>query len=384
MYLPVFLQGCRSQKAMGKAGQGRGKLVVVQLSGGNDGLNTFIPYRNDIYYRERPKLAIPPKEIIGITDTMGLNPAMKALESHFDGGRISVINSVGYPNPDRSHFRSMDIWESASGSSDYLHTGWLGRYLDNECSGLDCSSRMVELADTLSLSMKGEKNSGFAYKNPEVILRQAANPALDEARVVARNSGEDSNLSFLYKQVATTQESIAYLHSRTGKMRSGATYPDSDFGQKMRQVADLMLNETQTQVYFVTLSGFDTHHRQLDRHGALLRIYSEAMDVFLSDLSTHGLLNDTMILTFSEFGRRLKQNASQGTGHGAANNVILMGGTVKKPGFFNADPDLENLQDGDLLHEIDFRQIYATLLEKWLGADSQEILNGQFSQLGLI
>lgn len=384
LYIPAFLQGCKTTGKMGKKGAGHRKLVVIQLSGGNDGLNTFIPFRNDIYYRERPKLAIPQKKVLGITDTMGLNPALEPLAGHFDRGNITVVNSVGYPNPDRSHFRSMDIWETACGSEEYLHTGWLGRFLDNECNGFDCSSRMIEMADTLSLSMIGEHNSGFAYKDPQILLRQAENPALARAREKHSGLDDDSNLAFLYKQLATTQESIAYLHSHTGKMRSKAQYPDTSFGQKLRQVADLMLNDMHTSVYFVTLGGFDTHHRQLDRHGRLLGTYAGAMDVFLGDLMDHGLLEQTLVMTFSEFGRRVRQNASQGTGHGAANNLVLMGGSLKAPGFFNADPDLEDLFNGDLAHQLDFRQVYATVLEKWMGADSKSILGRSFNLIDIV
>jgi uncharacterized protein (DUF1501 family) len=357
-------------------------LIVVQLSGGNDGLNTIIPYRNDIYYQSRPSLAISDQKVIRIADELGFNPALQALRPIYEAGEMTIINSVGYPNPDRSHFRSMDIWHTASASEDYLPTGWLGRYLDNNCQNFDQIYHAIEVDDSLSLALKGNRRSGFAMSDPKALKRAADNKFL---KAIAKETPQqDGNLGYLYKTMIDTQSSADYLYEQSKVHRSKVDYPKDAFAKDLKQISELITADTDTRIYYVSLSGFDTHAAQKNIQSRRLQQYANAMATFVKDLKQQGLLDDTLILTFSEFGRRVRQNASNGTDHGTANNLFLIGGRLQKPGFYNEAPDLSNLDQGDLRYKIDFRQIYATLLDRWLDADAGQILQGQFSALPLI
>ncbi len=377
--VPAFL---RADCGLPASGSRSGKiLVVVQLSGGNDGLNTVVPYQNDIYYRERPSLAIPKQEVLPLNDELGLHPALQALRDLYDVGELSIINSVGYPNPDRSHFRSMDIWQSGSSSRDYWNTGWLGRYLDNDCSGKP-AHHALEVDDGLSLAMKGDRRSGFAMSDAKRLRRAAQHPFL---KTVAEHSHpEEAPADYLYKTLIDTQQSADYLYEQSKVHRARGNYPLTRFGRDLRQVAELITADTATQVYYLSLGGFDTHAFQRRKQQRLLQEYARGMKAFTDDLKAHGLFQDVLILTFSEFGRRVQQNGSGGTDHGTANNLLLMGGGLKQAGFYNGPSDLAKLDQKDLVYEIDFRRIYATVLDRWLQADAARVLRGEFASLPVI
>lgn len=359
-------------------------LVVVQWSGGNDGLNTIVPYRNDIYYKSRPTLGIKNTDVLKVNDELGLNPALQSLQDLYNNGLMTIINSVGYPNPDRSHFRSMDIWHTASGSNEYLSSGWLGRYLDSNCEGCATPYHALELDDSLSLALKGNIRSGFAASNPEQLKRATSNKFLQTVGKMANPEHEEENVAYLYKVMVETQQSADYLYQQSKVFTSKVEYPQSSFAKDLKQIAELITADTDTKIYYVSLSGFDTHANQKNQQDRLLKGYADAMKAFVEDLKQNGLLDDVLILTFSEFGRRVAQNASNGTDHGTANNVFLMGGKLQKPGFFNAAPDLSDLDEGDLKYQIDFRNIYATVLDQWLEAPTSEILGAGFKPLSLV
>lgn len=368
--VPSFLKGYVNENgARSRSGK---VLVVVQLSGGNDGLNTVIPYGNDIYYKSRPTLAIPKQKVIKLNDELGWNPNLKALRSIYDQGQMSILNSVGYPNPDRSHFRSMDIWHTASDSSEFLSSGWIGRYLDNHCSGCDIPHYALEMDDTLTLALKGIEHSGFAVGDINRLKKTNDNQFLKTLAQAPHE--EEENVAYLYKTMIDTQSSANYLHKKSRVHKSKVNYPRNGFAKDLKQISELITADSDTRIYYVTLSGFDTHANQQNQQGRLLKQYAEAMAAFVKDLKQNNLLDDTLIMTFSEFGRRVKQNGSRGTDHGTANNVFLMGGNLRKKGFYNDAPDLANLDKGDLKYQIDFRSIYANILEDWLGAKSSGIL----------
>ena len=381
LYIPQFLNAFQSPFA-NKSRAGK-ILVVLQLSGGNDGLNTIVPYRNDVYYQNRPTLGIQKSEVLSISDELGLNPAMEAFRSLYDEGLVSIINSVGYPNPDRSHFRSMDIWHTASDSSEYLSSGWIGRYLDNQCVGCANPLHAIEVDDTLSLALKGGKYSGFAVSNPRKLKRQADNRFL---KAIANNGNHEAeeNVAYLYKTLIDTQSSADYLFEKSKVHQSKIIYPNNAFAKDLKQIAELITADSDTQIYYAGMTGFDTHANQKNAQARLLKNYSESVAAFVKDLKSNNLLEDVLILTFSEFGRRVKQNGSNGTDHGTANNVFLMGGNLRKAGFYNVAPDLLNLDKGDLIYDIDFRAIYATVLEDWLEVEAAPILGRTFRGLQLI
>lgn len=357
-------------------------LIVLQLSGGNDGLNTVVPFRNDRYYQLRPTLGIVPEKVLRVSDDLGFNPAMINFKGLFDEGLVTVINNVGYPNPDRSHFRSMDIWQTASQSDEYLSTGWIGRYLDASCEGCGSHSA-VEIDDSLSLALRGEKIKGMAIKDPAKLYRITQSPFFQR---IAQGHADEPNLDYLYKTMAETTSNAKYIYDRSHITRSGTEYPGSEFAHRLKTIAELIQSGIKTSVYYASLSGFDTHVRQSGQQERLLATYAEAVSSLVTDLKATGNLDRTVIMTFSEFGRRVEENASGGTDHGTANNLFLIGGKLKSPGFFNGSPDLTKLDDGDLIHNIDFRQVYATLLDRWLApmGNGQKILHQQFPILPLI
>jgi uncharacterized protein (DUF1501 family) len=385
LFVPKFLHALDRQGLRDlRDARGR-RLVVVQLGGGNDGLNTIIPYENDLYYKARPTLGIRPQSgILPLDQGLGLNPSMTRLKGLYDQGQLAVLNSVGYPNPDRSHFRSMDIWHSGSASDQYLSTGWLGRYLDSNCPACQLPYNGLEVDDTLSLAMKGDLRKGLALKNPEKFHQITQN------RFIARVSGEKpqgnlSELDYLYKTLAETSSSADYLYQNAKVYKSAVAYPNTEFGRNLKTTAELINSGVASRVYYVSLSGFDTHVRQREQQGKLLGDLSDGLASFVEDLQKAGNLNDTLVLVFSEFGRRVSQNASNGTDHGTANNVLLLGGGLKQKGILNAPPDLANLQDGDLRYQLDFRRLYATVLHDWLEADDSAILGSRFERLkGLV
>lgn len=359
------------------------KLVIVQLSGGNDGLNTIIPYTNDIYYKSRPNLAIAKNDCIKITDELGINKNLAPLKHLYDKGYLSVINNVGYPNPIRSHFRSTDIWHTASDSNQYLNTGWLGRYIDiygkKPYSG-------IELDDSLSLIMKGDVLNGIATKNPTILFNNTKTPyfkkVLDSQSDVHLS---EHNLGYLYKTMIEAKSSAKYIFETSKTYNSSVTYPNNPFGKQLKTTAQFINSKVESKVFYVSMGGFDTHVKQEGKQNKLLQTYSEAMEVFVRDLEQKDTFKDTLILTFSEFGRRVQQNAGNGTDHGAANNVFIIGKNLKKQGFYNEAPNLIDLdKNGDIKYTVDFRSIYANILDTWLEVDDATILNKSYSKLGFI
>ena len=380
LMIPSFLKGY-SSKGLFKSRSGK-NLIVIQLSGGNDGLNTVIPFRNDIYYQSRPSLGVKKEAVLKLGNDQGLNPVMEAMRPLYDNGILSIINSVGYPIPDRSHFRSMDIWHTASASNEYLSSGWIGRYLDNNCEGCEIPYHALEVDDSLSLALKGTNHSGFAMSDPKALKKATDNKFLKA--VASHDHHHEENVAYLYKTMIDTQSSADYLFEKSKVFQSKQSYPQTPFGRDLKQIAELITADSDTKIYYVSLSGFDTHVNQKNQQERLLKQYADGIAALVEDLKQNNLLDDTLIMTFSEFGRRVKQNGSNGTDHGTANNLFLIGGKLKTPGFYNSAPDLKKLDDGDLIYEIDFRRIYATILEDWLDSDASQILNGNFERLKLV
>ncbi len=381
LLLPNFLKNLQGAE-LRKIPRGAKKLIVIQLSGGNDGLNTVIPYRNDIYFKSRPQIAVDENTILKLNDELAFNPVMSGMKEIFDKGNLCVINSVGYPNPDRSHFRSMDIWQTGSGSDQYLNTGWIGRYLDSECESCKKTYSAIEVDSTLTLAMKGNHRSGIAVEDPQKFYMNSSENYLRDISG-RKTEDDDSNVSYLYKTLVETTSSADYVYENSKIYKSKQDYPDTGFGKNLKTVAEMIISDIGTSVYYVSMSGFDTHVNQTSRQERLLKELSDGLRAITDDLKINDRLNETLVMTFSEFGRRVSQNASGGTDHGTANNIFLIGGNLVTPGFYNSAPDLANLDNGDLKYEIDFRRIYATILNKWLDADDASIMGDKFEQIGL-
>lgn len=331
-------------------------LVVVQLTGGNDGLNTVIPCGEAAYYRLRPTLAIEAGREIRLSNGLGLHPSLEGLAKLYRDGKLAIVQGVGYPNFSRSHCRSTEIWQTGQPDS-LAATGWLGRYLALVASAGPgrAASRpgAVNLDPLPPLSLAGA--SGLAQHVINICdLHGMSQPAAaDPARKAV-------------KTVPTTY-----------------TYPETDFGRCMKIIAQMIIGGVGATVYTASLEGFDTHRGQSTTHARLLRQLSDALCALNSHLETHGADKDVLILAYSEFGRSLAENAEGGTDHGGAAPVFVVGTSVKG-GVYGNHPSLKRLKDGDLAHEIDFRTVYATILDRWLGMDSRSVLGGRYDNLGFV
>jgi len=358
--------------------------VIIQFSGGNDGLNTVIPYRNDLYYSNRPRLGIQRNAALSLTDEAGLHPSLTAFKELYDDGSLGIFNSVGYPNPDKSHFRSMDIWHTASDSKEYWNTGWVGRYLDAQCKGCDKPTQALEIDDVLSLALKGDQIKGLALEDPRRLYNTSQERYFKEILAQHKNDAHEQPVDYLYKTMAETISSADYIFKQSKQRPSSEAYPNSDLGKGLKTIASLIFSEINTKVYYISLGSFDTHINQEAQQKRLFTDLNNSVKAFVKDIKANNRFKDVLLFTFSEFGRRVAQNASNGTDHGKANNMFFIGGGLKKQGIYNPLPDLTNLDDGDVKFQLDFKQVYATVLNKWLGADADAILKQQIKPLDFI
>jgi uncharacterized protein (DUF1501 family) len=382
LYLPNFL---KASEDVLKTAPNK-KLIVIQLGGGNDGLNTVVPYNNDLYYKARPQISIPKNEVLPLDAKLGLHPMMKEIKDMYDDGFVALINNVGYPEPDRSHFRSMDIWQSASGSKEYIASGWLGRYHDLQNSISVNDTLLLEIDDSLSLASKGNSSNGLALKDSKKLFNEVSTPFIAQLgkNYNAAADHNHDNVSYLYQTLSSTISSAKYIYQTSKIFHSALTYPNHEFGHSMKTIAELIISGVNTSIYYVSLGSFDTHFNQKKRQAVLLKQLSETMSVFMKDMKANGKIDDVLAFTFSEFGRRVQENASEGTDHGTANQIFLFGGGLKQKGILNDAPNLSDLDNGDLKYTVDFRHIYATILRKWLNTNDNIILGNSFPSLSFI
>ncbi len=381
LMLPKFLKAFEGRPLVP---QGNKVVVILQLSGGNDGLNTVIPVRNDLYYKARPRLGIEKAKSVLLTDEVGLHPALTGFKELYDDGNLGIMNSVGYPNPDRSHFRSMDIWHTASQSNEYWTNGWVGRYLDAQCNGCDKPTQAIEIDDVLSLALKGENIKGIAVKDPRRLYGTANEKFFRDVMKNHQDETGEQPVDYLYKTMAETLSSADYIFKQSRMHPTNAEYPKTELGNSLKTIASLIYSEINTKVYYVSLGSFDTHINQDGQQQRLFKEMNDAVSSFVKDLKANNRFDDVMLFTFSEFGRRVQQNASGGTDHGTANNMFMISGGLKQKGLINPLPDLADLDEGDLKYKVDFKDVYATVLNKWLKADDEKILGKKYKYLDFI
>jgi uncharacterized protein (DUF1501 family) len=367
-------------------------LVVVELDGGNDGLNTVIPFEDPLYYRNRRTLAIPGKDVITLGDLVGLHPRMKALGELYREGRVAVVQGVGYPEPNRSHFRSMEIWHTASTEPTAPGTGWLGRYLDawqpsppsDFPYGLALTEALPQAlqAERVTVPVVAQLDSLGDVNDPQVALLRKLSTGGPPPPAPAGAAGP---AAFLRRQADTFYRTADRLRAAIAKaqLAPAIEYPEGDLGGQLRRAAQILGAELGVRVLFVSLDGFDTHANQAEGHGNLLEALSWSLKAFHRDLVARNLSDRVLVMVFSEFGRRVDENASLGTDHGAASCLFLVGDRVKG-GLAGQYPSLETLGDGDLIHNTDFRSVYATLLDRWLGCKAETVLGKAFPTLDLI
>ncbi|BCU76763.1 DUF1501 domain-containing protein [Luteolibacter sp. LG18] len=379
-------------------------LVVIQLAGGNDGLNTLVPFADDAYHKARPRLAKKEKDIIRLSDYCGLNSAMPWLGSQFKEGDLAILQGVGYPNPNRSHFVSTSIWETAD-PANRSNTGWLGRYFDNACSGSDPTVG-ISFSKTQPEAFGAVKNPGICLSSPELYrwingnddsktaeeffseLNRPDTPA--EGNSIAMAAGGktgvvrgESNLAFLERVALDAQVSSAKILEIASKHRTKVQYDGTPLARSLNLVGRMIAGKLPTRVFYVSHGGFDTHNNQMGTQDRLLGQLDSALKSFMADLKEQGAADRVVVMTFSEFGRRVGENASGGTDHGQGSCLFTLGQGVKG-GLYGKYPSLTDLTQGDLKFNTDFRGIYATVLEDWLKTPSAPILKGSFNKLGFI
>jgi uncharacterized protein (DUF1501 family) len=365
-------------------------LVVVQLGGGNDGLNCVVPYADPLYYQARPKIGIPQKNVLQLDEHIGLNPKLSAFKSLFDAKEMTLLQGVGYPNPNRSHFRSTDIW--TSGRPDILEpTGWLGRYLDAQCSGEDARLHAVDNGTTVSRLFWTGQSIVPAISSIETFDLEAdvtfPDDRVNQVETLKLlndgTSGQDYD-DYIRKVALDALATSDDLKRIAASYKSSVTYPATQFANGLRMIAQIIQGDLGTRIFHITLGGFDTHAAQVEQHEGLMTVLSEGVKAFLQDLEGMGQLDNVMIMTFSEFGRRVKENASLGTDHGAAAPLWLLGGGIN-PGLVGDHPNLTDLDDGDIKFGIDFRSVYGGLLEDWLGTPPAPIIGtSDFTRLSIV
>lgn len=381
--VPAFLQKTGTVLA-GERHRNDRVLVVIQLGGGNDGLNTLVPFADDRYYRARPRIAVDARTVLRINGQLGLHPELAELHRLYQDGQLAVVSNVGYPNPNRSHFRSTDIWETASPANRLWRSGWLGRYFDQAGANVPGGPLGVRIGEQPSLAFAGERLRAATFANP----RMLENPATGLAATALEriNGTETTGIAALDFVQRTGNESLALareLRRAVSEVRPRVEYPPFALCQSLRLVCQMITAGVPTKVYYVTHGGFDTHAAQTQRHAYLLQELSQAVALFHADLRAQGQLDRVLGLTFSEFGRRVAENRNAGTDHGAASVMFAFGGRVRG-GLHGTVPDLGRLDPlGDLVHRVDFRQVYAGVLRGWLGADPERVLQGKFEPLSL-
>ncbi len=367
-------------------------LVLVQCAGGNDGLNTIVPYNQDTYYEYRPQLAVKKSEVIDINGEIGFHPSLANLRPMYDNGKLAIVQGVGYPNPNRSHFKSTDIWLTASDSNDLKDTGWLGRYFDLVCppdqeGNTTCGSYgppAIQIGLTSSLALLGRNPKGISLNDPlafyNLVTRQGEHGGdpTPEIRTTAQKE-----LEFLRETSASAFAYAGEILAAFEQANNSVTYPDESLAAQLAIVAKLIAGGLSTRVYIVSIKGFDTHANQLRMHSTLLQFVANAISTFQKDLENLGIADRVAGMCFSEFGRRPRENSSAGTDHGTAAPMFIFGNSVQG-GVFGSHPNLDNLVNGDLQHNYDFRQIYSTLLETWLRTDANAVLGASFEILPII
>ncbi len=349
-------------------------LILVELKGGNDGLNTVIPYSDSRYTELRPRLAIPRDQVVQLTERTGLHPALAPLRPLWDKHELAIVQGVGYPDPNLSHFRSIEIWDTASKSDEYLDEGWLARAFAVSPSPKDFAADGVVVGPNALGPLTGNNVRAISLNNPEQFLRNAR---------LARDEGDSRNAALAH--ILRVERDVTLSAERLHAGRKFATeFPKNPFGNSVGTAAQLAGNEAGISVVRLTLGSFDTHANQLGTQNNLLKQLGEGLVALREALVEIGHWDSTVIATYAEFGRRPKENQSGGTDHGTSSAHFVLGGSVKG-GLYGAQPALDRLDgNGNLPFAVDFRSYYATFLDRWWGIDSKVVLGGRFAPLTVV
>lgn len=386
-------------------------LVVLQMAGGNDGLNTVVPFANDHYHKARPRIGLAEKNLLPLNDEIGLHGSLAGFKDLYDAGQLGIVQGVGYPNPNRSHFRSTEIWQTASDSERFENTGWLGRYFDNTCAGCD-PAVAITIGGQMPQAFAAKQPKGICFSNPqsyrfaktgkpkpgEVDMMEESYRKLNDAddapmensggsiaaiHGAARHNG--SPLDFIERTALDAQVSSDQVRAIAAKSLNKATYPQSQLANSLKLVGKLIGGGMPTRIYYVSQGGYDTHTNQTGTQERLLKELGDSVKAFVEDMKAQGNMERVLLMTFSEFGRRVAENASGGTDHGAAAPMFVIGNKVKA-GLLGKYPSLApaDLFQGDIKYSVDFRAVYAGVLEDWLKTRSELVLGRKFDPLQIV
>ena len=365
-------------------------MIIIQLAGGNDGLNTVIPYQDSAYYSARPHLAIKQQDVVPLDGRLGLNPALKELKPIWDQGHVAIVEGVGYDHPSLSHFQAMDIWQTADPTLQ-THDGWLSQLVEGMVDSQGHPLGALALGATLPPALCCPPTP------PPVVDSPTTYQLMSDPRYPKAASSREDTLKKLYSSyqapapyaalLEATAESAAITTTLLQQIVTGyqpkATYPSGPLADGLKVFAAMIAGGHGLRIGYIMLGGFDTHAAQAQHHDQLLATLSTSLSAFYADLDAQGKADDTLVLTWSEFGRRVSENASLGTDHGTAAPLFVVGKAVKG-GFYGQPPDLTNLDSGNLKFAVDFRSVYASVLDEWLQADSKAVLGQQFSTIPLL
>jgi uncharacterized protein (DUF1501 family) len=365
-------------------------LVVIQLAGANDALNTIVPYTNGLYYDFRPHISIAPEDVLTINDELGFNPNLEPIKALWDRGKVAIVNGIGYPKPDRSHFRSMDIWHTAEPTT-VGKEGWLGRVIreldpngDNVLTGVNFGRGLPRSLALRGVPVASVGNLATYGLFPEVNDTVRKQNVLDAFSKMYGSEVKDEVLAFLGQNGQDALHGADILRTAPEQYASTVTYPENPIAQNLKSVAQVMFAELGTQIYYTTYGSFDTHGGELIAHTKLWQDVSGAVSAFYQDLEAHGWENDATVLIWTEFGRRIRDNGT-GTDHGSGGSAFVIGGAVQG-GLYGEYPSLkpEDQLEGDLHFNNDFRSTYSTLVERWFGLEPAPIVNGHFEQFDFL
>ena len=359
-------------------------LVVLELSGGNDGLNTVVPYTQDEYYRARPTIGIKPDAVLKLSDEYGLHPNLLGWERLYKDGNMAIVHGCGYPNPNRSHFESMKFWHTGVPNAPESR-GWIGRLADTviptEASGI-----VMNIAKEQSQAVSSTFHPPVVFSNPAAYRLDNAESQESAFENIMSNRSKSArgNLDFVRRVTSTAADSSEFVRRTCANYRTNSDYGYGTVGTSLRNIAALIEARADARFYYTNFSGFDTHVSQAPNQAGLFNQVGDAVLAFQADLKTMGREDDVVMLVFTEFGRRVKENASLGTDHGVAGPMYVFGNQVKG-GFHGEHPSLSLLDQGDLIMTTDFRSVYASMIQEWMGVqDVGSVIGGDFAQLSLI
>lgn len=370
-------------------------LVLVQLTGGNDALSMVVPYGDDGYNRERTSIRINKNEVIKLDDYRGLHPNLKGLKSIWDDKRLAIVEGCGYPHPIRSHFKSYEVWHTGSDRGRMVGEGWVGKLVDVAWPKDETPELVVHVGPNEPYSVFSMTHPALAFQTPATYrwvspesedmqaYRKAADDDMKELEKKRKETGSDVMIRRLRGVLDDANESSTKIRKAAANYKPTTTYPDDDFGEALRVAASLVDARIGSRVVSVELSGFDTHQNQRNSHDNLMKRLDAGLTAFLNDMKGRSAGDEVVVMVFSEFGRRVKENGSRGTDHGVAAPMLVLGNKVKG-GLHGKHPSLTELDEGDLVFTTDFRSVYSTVIEKWFGADASKVLGAKYPTLPLL